>query len=364
MRNRALVLIISFVTLLSGCSSKEEQPAQGPIGAETQAAKANEPTTPSRSAKTSTDTEQSDDQRVQLTTSIYPAQGAYFVYSYRKIKAQSGKATDELSHLRIDVLESDESGMTLRWYLILEQPDPSDESLESQLIRVADMPIRLHIDPAWEEITILDFDAVHAKLLKTTDLYGQLIEPTMDAEQHAKTVALMRQMIEDRDYAYSVELKPISLFFFALGWNGFENEAREMDSELPNPFGGPTLPATLEVTLTQGINDSEIAWDYTHQFDKEKLTPVLTQMMEEMISKLGVPKIEGLSAFDIDIRDNANSILDKQIGFVKQMKFTRLFHITDKTNELGYREETWDWRLIEHGVVMNETDIPIAQFQD
>lgn len=288
-----------------------------------------------------------------LSTEIHPQAGEYFVYSYRKAKSQTGKAsTDETTSVRIDILNVDESGITLQWHLLLEMPSDGDNSLNAQLIRASDVRMDVHIDPNWEEIEILNFEKVHEQTLRTMDIYAEIMAPTLPEDSREQTQAAIREMFEDRDFAYSVILKPVSLFLFPIGWEGIENQTRVMDSELPNPFNGPSLPSILEVTLAQGKRVTETEWIYSQRFASEQMSEYVVGFMNEMVTRLGIENTKAdSSSWELDIQDKATAVIDSDLGFIQSMEFKRYFGMAIDGESQGNRVETWSWDLEEHGEV-------------
>lgn len=290
------------------------------------------------------------------STEIDPEVGDYFVYTYRKYRAQTGKPAERgEGPVRIEIQEVNDQGVEFTYRQIVEIPMGLEGTPMAEVLQASDYTLRLHADPAWELIEIVNFDEIHKKLIRIAELSSEVASVGLTPEEKERTKAAMVSMFQDRQIAYSIAYKQVGLFFLGAGWTGYEGQERTIESELPNPLGGPPLPALIGISLHQDEDLGTTQLDYTQRFDPELVSDALKSIVTRMTQRMGIedPELEW-DPEDLYMLDKAVYIVDLRTQFLSTVEFKRNIRMNGLGKFSGEHKEEYSWTLIEHGVIDNE----------
>ena len=294
-----------------------------------------------------------DEEPKLISTEIHPEAGDYFVYTYQKLKAQSGKPIEKGSGpVRIEIQEVNDQGTTFSYHQILDIPKGQEKTLVGDLLRAGEYTLVVHADPSWERIEIVNFDEIHPRLIRVAELTAEMASVGESVANKKKIHDGIIGMFRDPQFAYSIAHKPVGLFFLGSGWSGYEGQERVIETELPNPLGGPALPALIRITLESIEAKGQTRLLYTQEFDPERVSDVMISIMSSMTQRLGVdnPELEW-DPEGLNLLDEAIYIIDEKIGFLSSVVFKRTIEMNVPNQQSGERVEEYSWTLIEHGML-------------
>lgn len=175
-----------------------------------------------------------------------------------------------------------------------------------------------------------------------TGLDQQLAKVDQGARDAARAEAMKRmQGIVDRMTAPPV-LEAI-LTRNVQWYNGFvgidiePDQAYELRTELPNPFAGPTFPATLTFSLSVSPEDSKDLYvSFDQRIDPEKGKPAVIAATRALVGE-DLP-VDELQALAFSMVDEGLFVVDRATGTIEMFEATR-------TTKFGDREKVERHRL-------------------
>lgn len=126
------------------------------------------------------------------------------------------------------------------------------------------------------------------------------------------------------------------LFFMIMGTE-FEGDAPiEMDSELPNPFGGESFPSRARIALKEVNKETGLAHVTFQQIvEPKEARRIMEQSLREMARRIGKPAPDGPLFKDFFIEDHADFVIETATGWIESVAHTRTSRV-----DAGFQRET------------------------
>ncbi len=266
----------------------------------------------------------------------------------RQAPNQPLRRTSSLTHVTVEVLESNVEGFAVRWSHArppaAASGDAAQLTADAEAVRelVRDIRYEMEFDTAGEFVQLRNYDEVRALVDRMLDELETLLARRGNAAAAEQASAMVKRMFASRANLEAVLLREPRMFFFPLG-KSFPLEAtREYDAQLPNPFGGPALPAhgvvrVDWVDLNNGL--ASITVDQNLHPDSARI------VIESLIERLppgNRPKDVDLSQVKVEIRDLGRYSVNLADSLPERMDFTRSTRVPG-----GYRADVVSIRRVE-----------------
>lgn len=126
------------------------------------------------------------------------------------------------------------------------------------------------------------------------------------------------------------------LFFMAMGAE-FDGDAPiEMDSELPNPFGGEPFPSRARIALKELDKETGLARVTFQQIVQPgEARRIMEQSLREMAKRIGKPAPDGPLFKDVAIEDHADLVIETSTGWIRSLTHTRKSRV-----DAGFQQES------------------------
>ncbi len=276
----------------------------------------------------------------QLSTNNKFEKGQLFLYVYRKLREVSGKPkVDEQTNLEISVLDVDEHGYLFRWRLILPATLESDQSYTARLARLGSIPIRVRVDHQFESVELENAVELYEAGIETAELIAEMNEMTGAAREQVMV------MFRDEAFSKNMYLKPIQLFFLAMGWEGTDGVSRVIQTSLPSLWSEP-LPATLTVRLDKDASTDQILFDYQAGFEQDQIGQAIRTIMTSFAQQMSIDhKQLDPGLFKMDIGDHAFGKFSPTVPLPIEFSFERRMQVDVPGRSADKRFEAWYWTL-------------------
>jgi hypothetical protein len=244
--------------------------------------------------------------------------------------------------VRLEVLEVADDHTVIGWtpgkaelndarleQLMAEQFDP--------LLKLgADKTLELVLDEEFTPLSIRNVEQVIDTSRKAIDLIEQSLP---DGETSAAAAAGVREMFANPDSLQTIMIQKPGRYFIVYGWQLEPGEIREEEMELPSPFGGEPLPATVFIELKPfKQDDAYFVVSYSQKLDQTGVQRVMRDAMQKFANDK-FPADKQLPK--LDVRDDGEFKISRATGWVEQARIQR----TTSSDE-GSQIETFEFRVV------------------
>jgi hypothetical protein len=126
------------------------------------------------------------------------------------------------------------------------------------------------------------------------------------------------------------------LFFMVMGAE-FDGDAPiQMDSELPNPFGGEPFPSRARMALKELDKETGLARvTFQQTVEPTEARRIMEQSLRDMAKRMGKPAPGGPLFKDFAIEDHADFVIETSTGWIRSLTHTRKSRV-----DAGFQQET------------------------
>lgn len=265
----------------------------------------------------------------------------------REDKAGVREATRSADTTTIDISQAREDGFRQRWassamsFDVLEGDRSMEAPMRTAMQAVAATPLEVELDAAGQYLRLHDVQAVSARF---REAMGPVVHAGIDAQlatldepvqAQARTEALKQvDAMLDRMAAPAVVESMLGRVLQT--YNGFvgldvePGQWYELETQLPNPLGGPAFPARLQVLLSVSDDDADDVFvEWNQRIDPEKGAAALWAMAETLVGEtIAAGAREGLPK-EVDFRDEGMFLFRRSTGVIEMFETTRTVVLAD-----------------------------------
>jgi len=286
--------------------------------------------------------------------SARPRAGAIMRFELRKeqerqMPNQPPQRTSSLLHVTLEVLESGAQGMVVRWSHARpvqagaeEAPAApvSDADVIWELVK--EIRYELGFDAAGNFVELRNYDEVQPLVDRMLEQLGAIMARRGNAEAAQQATAMVQRLFSSRANLESVLLREPRLFFLPLGKSFSPDAPQKYEAQLPNPFGGPGLPAHGILRLDWVDHNKQLAaFTMEQTLDPGSVRIVLESLFERMPPERR-PKDLDMSQIKVEIGDLGKYTVNLDTSFPERMDFARTTRVPG-----GYRRDAVNIRRLE-----------------
>lgn len=264
-----------------------------------------------------------------------------------EIKAGNRQHDRTTSNETVRITQATADGFQQTWtstdprYDVIEGDKSLEPAMRDMAAKLEDLAV----------VIALDKDGNYAKMENVAEVASRLREATrpivalsfeqqiakqdgkVDEEARKKAAALMEGVLDRMTQPAMVEAmvgRDIQSYNGFVGIDIEPDQAYELQTELPNPMGGPSFPAKLTFSLSVSEEDPDdlfVAFEQT--IDPEKGAKAAQAVAESLIGEEHKDKLEG-AIKAIDIKDEGLFVVHRPTGVVEMFESTRTTKIADQ----------------------------------
>lgn len=237
-----------------------------------------------------------------------------------KGKESKGGSTSEVELQIID----DNAGYTLEWTYKKAGTSDKEGSLGKRLAQLVEgLKVIYKIDASGEFQDIVNTEEILDYLDESIDMMEKILGGDDAA---VKACDMVKDMFSTKEKIEEMLIKEIRVYhgIYTYGKEFTLNEPQTMETELPNPLGGESFPAKVNIEMTSLKPDENYCKIIAEQeIDKEKATEIIYKWLENMSRQLGKPMPEDGKIPLITINDSMEYEVDLKSGWITRAYFKR-----------------------------------------
>ncbi|HVF65844.1 MAG TPA: hypothetical protein VNE58_17810 [Casimicrobiaceae bacterium] len=254
---------------------------------------------------------------------------------YERVKMRSdsnaAKPASGRTHIAIKVIEANASGFLVAWRYgrsASDSPSPAAaEAIEQMQQMIEGLEYVLELKPSGELSALRNWQEVRDKALALVDK----VMPPAASATHKHAVAQTKALFATREGVQNVLLREVQLFFMLYGWQLDVGESKSHDELLPNPLGGPPLPAIATVRVTSLDGDMAML-RYTLAFDRAKAGKIIADSLAAVAKRMGKPTDDlAKVASSLEVNDEAELAFDVKSRWPQKLTHERVSRIGDRS---------------------------------
>ena len=250
---------------------------------------------------------------------------------------RSRSRSTDTTHVRIE--QAIDDGFVQSWtskdskYVVLD--GPSDEAaINAANAAMAGVPVEVKLNAAGNYAGMHNLDFVMPRLRKAMEPVIQagveqelakITDPKArdEARANTKDMGVFIDRLFTPAYVEALLTREISTYNGFVGIELEPDQAYELDTELPNPFGGAPLPAKLTFSLSISADDPEDLFvSYEMDVDPEKLAAMAVDLVEKVVDKKA-PKEAKAALKSIELRNEGLFVVHRPTGVIEMFEDTR-----------------------------------------
>lgn len=237
--------------------------------------------------------------------------------------------------LTVKVIEAREAGYVISWKYGRTQvqgatPEMS-EPLETLQNLLENVEYVIELDRSGEMKSLRNWEKVRDRVLAAVDKMPAQSKTTGTAQ--SQVVAQIKQLFSSKENVERYLLREVQLFFMFYGRRLDPGEQSTYADYLPNPLGGPPLPAQATVKL-ESADKSKATLRYTLAFDRDKSGKLLVDALAALATRMGKPlpasEAEAIKT-SLDIKDEAELVFDLASRWPTRLAHERTIKLQDRS---------------------------------
>lgn len=258
-----------------------------------------------------------------------------------RIDSRADKPVTARTPVTIKVIEARPTGYVISWrYGRTESAVASDagEVAEKLLQKVDGFEYIVELDRSGEFKALRNWQEVRDKTLA---LFDQLLPASTASPAEQSAVAQIRNLFTTREGVSNFLLREVQLFFMLYGWRFEQGESETYDEQLPNPLGGPPLPAKATITAKK-VDQQAAVLHYTLEFDRDKAGKILADSLAALAKRMNKPTDElATIATSLEVNDEAELSFDVRSRWPLKLWHERRAKVGDRsrTDRIDYEQQ-------------------------
>jgi hypothetical protein len=251
------------------------------------------------------------------------------------------------STINIEVIEASSEGFILGYTLTsIELPSSGDLEANERARQIAELTVGLTFEIEVSDFATMEgirnFDEVAPAIEASVQVVLETVRQDSDPEEFAAFEAAFGQILS----AYATEegvltsgVPHMSFFLMPFGWDIETAALYEVDNELPNPLGGPAIPALAYIEVNDSDEaEGEIIFTWTQELSGPEAEAALLETMRALIAQLGgdEPTLEDIRG--ITRQDDGEFVIDTTTWTLLNLSFTQASNIQgrSRTERTGF----------------------------
>jgi len=258
-------------------------------------------------------------------------------YERVKSRTDSAAATPFVTYtpVTIQVIETSPMRHLLRWRDGRSRtegvPAAASALVEQLQERFANFEYVIELDRMGAITALRNWEAVRDAAFAAMDAAAAAPGGASGAAAQPDAVAQVRALFSSRESVERYLLREVQLFFMLYGWRLDPGEKTSYEDQLPNPLGGPALPATATIELASA-DRQRATLRYTLDFDRDKAGRLLADSLAALAARSGIAA-SGVEAVakSLQVRDTAELTFDLQARWPARLVHERNIRIQDRS---------------------------------
>jgi hypothetical protein len=251
-------------------------------------------------------------------------------------KRERSRSTDNTT-VRIEAASG--KGFVQSWtskdakYVVLDGESDAAE-MKALNAAMAGVPVQVKLDAAGNYAGMHNLDDILPRLRKAMSPFVKATaekelakitdkQARAAAQDNLKNAEAMLDRLFTPAYVEAMLSRMISTYNGFVGIELEPDQAYELDTELPNPFGGAPLPAKLTFSLSISADDPEdlfVAYEMT--VDPEKMAALALEVGEKLADKKATDE-ERAGFKSVELKDEGLFVVHRPTGVVEMFEDTR-----------------------------------------
>jgi hypothetical protein len=265
----------------------------------------------------------------------------------REDKAGTHEATRSADITEISVSQAREDGFRQRWrsegatFEVLEGDKTMEAPMRDAMQAFAGMPLEVELDAAGQYTRLHDVEALAARF---REAMGPVVHAGIDAQlatldapvqEKARTEALAQvdAMLDRMAAPAMVEAMLSRVLQTYNGFVGVDLEPGqwyELETELPNPLGGPAFPAKLQVMLTPSNDEADDVWlEWNQRIDPVKGAAAIWALAEKLVGQEIPAEARKDLPKEVDFHDEGVFLFRRSTGVIEMFETVRTVKLAD-----------------------------------
>jgi hypothetical protein len=250
---------------------------------------------------------------------------------------RSSAATD----FEVEVLSASKTGFVLAWTwdeTRLDDPELASNIVARKMVNLMNgFRMILDVDPDGAFRGVQNWAELKDKGARLIDtVSGELKKAGLDEATLAAVRGQVSAMFASREQIDQFATREPQLFFMVMGVEFDSAAPNEMDSELPNPFGGKPFPSRARIALKELDKETGLARvTFQQTVEPAEARRIMEQSLREMAKQVGKPAPDGPLFKDFAIEDRADFVIDTSTGWIRSLTHTRTSRV-----DAGFQQET------------------------
>lgn len=259
----------------------------------------------------------------------------------RSQKSEPARKGGARTDFGVEVLSASKTGFVLAWTwgeTRIDDPDLASNLAARKMANLMNgVRMILDVDPDGAFRGVQNWEELKEKGTRLMDaMKDELKKAGIDETTSAAIRAQASALFASKEQIDQFVTREPQLFFMVMGAEFDGDTPNEMDSELPNPFGGEPFPSRARVAL-KGIDKEAGLARVTFQqtVEPNAARRIMERSLRDMAKRLGKPAPDGPLVKDLVIEDSAEFAIEISTGWIQSLTHTRMSKV-----DAGFQRET------------------------
>ncbi len=230
----------------------------------------------------------------------------------------------------VELLERDALGYRIAWTYGMAELEiaPAEQHAFLRDFMKLNEGLRLEIqtDTEFIDLVLRNTDEVVTHYEKVAARLKKFLQSSEFSPEHLEKVNQVLEPLMKRENVARTIMTDPELFFYYFGGSYALDFDEEFPDVLPNPFGGPLLPATVRVRVKEyDSHNNELVILWNQSLDSEKAGRILQESFKRLL-KMGDLAQENNASVELEIQDRHLYRMNTVTGWPYAIESTRTAH--------------------------------------